>query len=375
MTISIDNVAYATTMFTLLLTAVVVLSMRRSRTKDFFPVSTTQELKGVAMLGVIFSHIGYFLVTDHQFLFPLSVLAGVSVNLFLFLSGYGLTLSSLRKKETVRQFYTNRVLRLMIPFWLVGAALVALDYFVHGITYPWHTLLPAAIGVFTTADLYHDIDSPLWYFTMILFYYVLFPLLFSRKRPWLTAVLLFAASGAVLLTRPPALAGVIGLYAVHIVAFPLGVLTGWLRTNARVAQTALVRTWDTLLHNARGVRGSVYYYGTAALLMWFIGYTALHSGVGSGALVEQTVSILTMGAVLLLFALKNVESRFLYLVGLYSYELYLLHWPIMYRYNFLYGYVPAWIATALYLGLFLALGWVIQQVSNRVYARLRGART
>ncbi len=365
MTISIDISGYATTIFTALLVALVVFSMRRVRAKDFFSVATTQELKGFAVLGVIFSHIGYFLVSDHSFLFPLTIMAGVCVNIFLFLSGYGLTISSSKKDETVGQFYKNRLLKLMIPFWLVLGIFLVADFFVLGISYSWSMVVPALFGIFTSADIYHDLNSPLWYFTLILFYYVLFPFFFSKKRPWVTAVLLFVASSAVLLAQPAWLGNVIDLYAVHCVAFPLGIVVAWLRTDVRVAGSSWVRRWDTILHGTQSTfKDRVQYYGIIAFLVWCIAYTAIHSGIGSGVIIEQAVSLFTMSALLLLFAFKKVESRLLYLFGLYSYELYLLHWPIMYRYDFLYTRAPGWLATLLYLMLFVAIGWVVRQSVN-----------
>src|SRR3989344_1884092 len=60
----------------------------------------TNQLKGLAILMVIFSHIGYFLDSSDKFLYPLSVAGGVGVNIFLLLSGFGLTSSALNKSHS-----------------------------------------------------------------------------------------------------------------------------------------------------------------------------------------------------------------------------------------------------------------------------------
>jgi peptidoglycan/LPS O-acetylase OafA/YrhL len=252
----------------------------------------------------------------------------------------------------------------MIPFWIVSGAFLLTDFFVLGITYPWRTIVAAVFGIFTTADIYRDLNSPLWYFTLILFYYLLFPLLFSKKRPWATALALLALSGSILYIKPVFLSGVIGLYLVHWIAFPLGILAAWLRTDARVVGSSFIRVVQNTL--------TVWYvrYSIVVLLLYLIAYTAIHSGIGSTGLTQQTTSLTTMTAFLLLFAIKKIEFRSFYLFGFYSYELYLLHWPIMYRYDLLYTNVPSWLATVLYLALFIALAWVVRLLSGWVSKRV-----
>ena len=58
------------------------------------------------------------------------------------------------------------------------------------------------------------------------------------------------------------------------------------------------------------------------------------------------------------FIFKKTKFRFLELVGIYSFEIYLLHWPLIGRYDVLYRYLPAWLATFLYLPVLLVLAWL-----------------
>jgi peptidoglycan/LPS O-acetylase OafA/YrhL len=96
MQIEIINASTQNIIFITLFLAVLLRSVKKIQTNHSFTPSTTEELKGIGILAVVFSHIGYFLVNDHRFLFPLSTIAGVGVNLFLFLSGMGLTFSSIK---------------------------------------------------------------------------------------------------------------------------------------------------------------------------------------------------------------------------------------------------------------------------------------
>ena len=73
-------------------------------------------------------------------------------------------------------------------------------------------------------------------------------------------------------------------------------------------------------------------------------------------------SIVTSLLFIALFIIKRFDIKTLYWFGFYSYEIYLFHWPLMYRYDFLYKYLPAWLALALYLVIFIGLGWVFKYV-------------
>lgn len=115
MTISIFNAVTQTAIVQIFLLLALVVSARRTKDSSFFSADTTTELRGLAILMVVFSHIGYFLVNDHQFLVPLSNYAGVSVNLFLILSGYGLVAAALHQPLLIGAFYLKRFVHVYLP--------------------------------------------------------------------------------------------------------------------------------------------------------------------------------------------------------------------------------------------------------------------
>ena len=89
-----NDVASFTTLqlstFVVIAFAILVLftTLKQSTHSDVFPVSVTNELKGLGILTVVFAHFAYMKVTNADFLFPLSIIAGVGVDLFLFMSGF-----------------------------------------------------------------------------------------------------------------------------------------------------------------------------------------------------------------------------------------------------------------------------------------------
>lgn len=356
MQIFIGDGAHQTFFFGMFLIIVILVTLK-SKT-SYTPLSLTQELKGFAILTILFGHIGYFLSENQEFLYPFSIMSGTGVNLFLFLSGYGLTISQLKKSESILTFYSRRFGKLFVPFWIVLGSFLALDFILLGKTYSLQFLLQAPFGIFTHADLFTDFNSPFWYFTFILIYYLLFPLLFNKKRVWLTAFLLYFIIKILTLIDLLPLQHIIGNYEVHMLAFPLGVFIAWFIQTQK-------DTTDYFVDFCKKY-ANILYPLAIAMLPAFIAYFGIHSDVGKLAYIEQRTSLLIMFAIILFFIIKKKEVQFLSLFGLYSYEIYLLHWPLLYRYDILYKNIPGWLATVIYLGLFIILAIGLQKLSSAI---------
>jgi len=369
MLVQINNPLQATEIFSTILFFAICFSAYRREIKEWLPASLSTELKGLAILMIVFSHIGYFLVSDTRFLWPLSTLAGVGVNLFLFLSGYGLAVSQIKRNLSIGQFYSRRLLKLFIPLWLLLAIVLPLDFFILKVNYSWPVIGRAIFGIFIHANLYQDFNSPLWYLTFIIGYYLLFPLVFCQKRPWLTALILAAAGYLLIQVNPQLLGNVIYLYRVHIMAFPLGVGVAWL--VSKIPSSVILLGWF------RGRRAIFYYLLIAAAVALFV-FANINASIGGNYHQEELMSLVAIGALLIIFILKKIKFKLFYWLGVYSYEIYLWHWPLMYRYDIFYRFLPAWLATALYLVLFVGLGWLMSKIAgmiNDLLARPAVSRT
>lgn len=369
--ISIIDPVLSTIVFTALLVCGLLITVRKKTSTRLFPVELTEELKGFAILIIIFSHIGYILSSDHSFLWPLSTMAGVGVNLFLFLSGYGLSLSALKKAPKLKT-YARRILQLFIPLWVVISLYFVLDYFVLHISYTAGYVAHSLAGIFLRADALQDVNSVLWFLSLILFYYLLFPLAFMKKRLWASALIVFVVASAIVWLHLDSLRDVMRFYQVHTAAFPLGILAAWLTTTRATETVAQWRASYTKfrLSNQRGKLWDALLYGvTSLILIGAISYVAINSSVDSTIPKEQTISLLTMFLVIALFIHKRIRFGLLAIFGYVSFEIYLLHWPLISRYDFLYSHVPAWLATALYLVIFVALGWLLKLITNWFLSR------
>lgn len=369
MIISITNPVTQTFIFIAIFVIAILLSLRTKKPDGFFPISTTNELKGLAVLTVIFGHIGYFLISGNLFLFPLSTMSGMGVDLFLFLSGYGLTISAIKKSRTIGNFYKDRLLKLLIPFWLVLGLFFLLDFFILNKTYPAFSIISSFLGFFPTANLYNDINSPLWYFTFILFYYFIFPLVFIKKKPWLSAIIIYLISYIIIYFNFSFISQVKYFYETHYWAFPIGILAGGLLYNMQAIQGKFAN-FILKINNSKLLKVfvSIFYWLLILGLIFVIVY-ASYSGMGRSINMERLVSTLVALAFVLLFLMKKMEIRLFSLLGIYSYEMYLLHWPILYRYDLFFSFLPAWLSMVLYLILFVILGWLLKKISEIVATR------
>lgn len=364
MQINIVDPVLQTQIFTALLVLAIILTVRKKPSKNSFDAQLTNELKGVAILMVMFSHIGYFLATDNRFLFPLSVAAGKGVDIFLFLSGFGLTISALQSSLNIKNFYFKRLKKIFVPMWLVLAVFLLMDAVVLRRFYPTTSVAQNILGFFPSADLYNNVNSPLWYFTLILFYYLLFPLclldFFVRRVPVVSALIMLGLGYFATNLNLPVAPDVLKLYKLHYMAFPLGMLFA---TVLRY-----FRNHPLVLPPLPRVDALFAKLFVIIILTGVFCYLAIHSGVGESLIKEQSISLASLGCLVAVFLLKGFYSRFLTLIGAYSYELYLIHWPLMSRYDFLYTRFPAWLATALYIVILLTLGVALNKLTRQFVA-------
>lgn len=362
MQINVPDPLTQTYLFSLVFFTCLLLSVRKKEAGLSLSKEVTVELKGFAILAIVFSHIGYFLSTDDRFLYPFSILAGAGVNLFLFLSGFGLTVSALKKPLTIFGFYKKRLGRLFIPLWITLCIVVLADLLFLHKSYPARTLIESYLGFFPSADLFSDLDSPLWYFTLIFFYYLIFPLLFWKKSPYLSAPLMLLAAFYLLKEPLPIKEPVINLYKLHFISFPLGVF---------FAQIVYHENLTELKAKAK----KFYYKFNVSLVsipffIFVFFYTSFNSGVGLSKVIEQTISLITTFSAVFLFIITSVKFKFFSFFGKYSYAVYLIHWPILSRYGYLYQVLPAFLATAIYLGIFIVLGVLMEKAQKRIQLKL-----
>jgi peptidoglycan/LPS O-acetylase OafA/YrhL len=377
MKIDIPNPQAETLIIITVLVVILILFAKR-RSNYTFDIGLTEEMKGFAILAIVFSHIGYFLSRDTSFLYPVSILAGVGVNLFLFLSGFGISISQKQKQLSIMQFYRRRFIQLLIPFWIVITLFFVLDVLVLHRSYSIGYILQSYVGFFPDPDIDANINSPLWFFTLIAIYYLTFPIFFQSKLRLITPFLIYLIIKIVLILPLGFSEQNLKLYYLHSLAFPLGIMAALLYKNPefRGIIKSTKQTITLQFHRIQSKWQRIFVHNLLyalfiGLLITTIGYFAINSYVGKGLETELMISNLNMVLIIILFLVKKFEFRVFKLFGKYSYEIYLLHWPILYRYDLIYQHLPASLATLLYLALFIILAYLLQKLSVQIVKSLR----
>ena len=367
-----DDIYQSNLIVIAVLIAVVLFTFKRSKHTDLFPISVTQELKGLGILTVVFAHFAYMLVTNADFLFPLSIIAGVGVDLFLFMSGYGLTVGMLKKPLPIFEFYKRRVIKIFIPFWVALILIFAANAIFLDIHYTVPYMIQSLLGWFPTAEGFDDVNSPFWYITWMMMFYVLFPLVFSTKRPWLSAIIL-AVIATLIGVYNPLNMGDNWLHRLHTVAFSLGIVFAWVLFETKDKENKFVVHLKEFRNKAKFMP-----YVVIALMLGVVVYMSLHTTanhwptltaiLGKGYFVDQLTSIILMFAFIVIFSLKKFDNKFLSIYGLYSFEVYLIHWPLIGRYDIFFDYLPSWAAVIAWLVTFIVVSWLLQKITTPIGA-------
>jgi len=374
-TLTNDIVAFTSVQlstYVIIAVAILVLftTLKESTHKELFPISVTNELKGLGILTVVFAHFAYMKVTNGEFLFPLSIIAGVGVDLFLVMSGFGLTVSMLKKPMRAIDFYKKRVIKVFIPFWIALIIMFIADALFMDKTYSIWYIIKSILGFFPTADGFGDVNSPFWYITWMIMFYLLFPLVFFKDKPWLTALIL-AFIATIIGTFNIFDLGSNWLHRLHTVAFSLGIVIAWLLQVKDGEENKFVKFIKNFRDNSQDIR-----YIIIAIMFVIVFYVSQRTGanswpiltsiLGEGFFVEQLMSILITMAFIVIFILKKVDSKFLTMYGVYSYEVYLIHWPLMAKYDIFFGYLSPWGAVIAWLVTFILVSMLLQRLVTPV---------
>lgn len=192
-----------------------VASLHRSfpRPKDIFFLERSKRripffdvLKGVAILAVIIIHASLFLGTFTE-QFSLSFLEGnehiarlfrFAIPFFLISSGALLTLANL-KRDTLRKFYLNRFLKILVPYAIFSSLATAL--YSTGLQDLFQFLVAASKDILTGQAL-----VPFWFIPLLIQFYLLFPFLWylfivKKMRPSLILLVSFLLSFGFYLLR------------------------------------------------------------------------------------------------------------------------------------------------------------------------------
>jgi peptidoglycan/LPS O-acetylase OafA/YrhL len=270
--------------------------------------ANTEALKGAAILLVVLCHITATLGIGNY------THGDSGVDIFLILSGYGLTLSL--REESFLSFMRRRLMRIAPSYWLAILLIVPLNRWILNDPFNLEDVVTHLLFIHTffKGD-FSSLNIAWWFLGLIVPLYALFyflkPLIKSNKSGLilLISVSITIASYVIIPSETP---GYFSHYLLRIPSFFIGILAG-MRSN------------DV---NAFTEKNNQFWLGISNLLYFFFFITADHAFI----YVPVFGVILTLGFLCLFETVNLFKKAFIWL-GVYSYEIYLLHLNFIQEYN------------------------------------------
>lgn len=343
---------------------VVVATTRKNQSdaKNFLHVPHTDQLRGLAIFFVVLGHLWVHVSRTQAHV----ILSDDAVALFLIISGFGLTISSMREKPRLQEYFSRRIKRVMVPYWIATIVIIFLDYFILGNLLPAGSLLLTFLGVNFKIELLR-LDYVRWFVTFILFWYLLFFLncRTDHRGRFMVSLLVI---GFLLLP--------LNYYIFHFtwyqfLSFPVGcVLAAY---HDRLVTIYQNRRRAFLVTSIL----AILYVLTYKFMMGYEGIKAVVIGKLPNILLTYLSEInslmLSLGIIFVFGYLveKGYKSKLLLLLGRYSYEIFLLHGVFLIKYNPVIrdrGIILLILEFSLLISLVVALSFLTYKASRLRYA-------
>jgi len=300
-----------------------------------------------------------------------------AVGVFIILSGLTLMQSTMRRADAgeiaLGEWYRARFLRLYPMYW-VAHLVYLVSPFVARLEPVDDRIILSLLGLrFIDIQMnFMYLNAAWWYFSMLLQFYVIFPLLFWTARrvgPW-WFLLIGCAAGffaryVLLVLWPQNGLWVLGGFAIcRLPEFALGMsLAMW------YAQSHARLEWF-LLRGAGFVVGLILYPAALQLYHGLYDYIFVDFATGACCMLE----IVGIAGLISLF---QTPSKLFGLVGLYSYGLYLTHQPYVIWLGLRIREVPIWMFLLICIPTLAVLsvwGMLLEKGTNALVNRLVSAR-
>lgn len=308
---------------------VIALVFTKKKPTTFLDHTQTNELKGLAMMMVVTGHLWVHVTQERASL----IFGGTAVSLFLILSGFGLTLSVKKTPVTLKKFIFQRLSRMMIPYWIITGIILLLDYLILNKIYSLQSISTTLAGINIDREI-RDLDYTRWFISLLLMQYIVF-FVANRFLPHFKAVLsLFIVAGFLMILKYYDLFVLGSLH--NIIAFPIGCLLAYYFKDVT----------QFIFHKGNHLK-LIILLVSSLILIWYIlsiygnvnNFPAKVVRIGLAnlkPLLTCSLAMLVIGSI----GRLGFVSGFLSFSGIIALEIYLIHGPLLIKYNPIFGFFP-----------------------------------
>lgn len=279
---------------------------------DGLAKANTETLKGLAILIIVLHHLTQGL-NDPAYMQPFLGLDYLGIAMFFFFSGYGLSISGMRRGSYLQGFFSRRISRVWIPYLLANILAVGIAVLGYGMPYDAGEIAVYVLGI-------RFIDGVAWFINAVTFFYLLFYVCFR----WLSVRKAIAALfiGAL-------------LYAVILHWFHFG--ANWINSALAFPMGVWVaHDKERIFHWARRHFAAVLGVSFIVTLLLYVAgvypdFAGIHRKLFIGGAQLMAMTSFTFFLTMLLCRVQFHAKYMMYIGGI-SYEIYLVHMKVRYVY-------------------------------------------
>ena len=267
--------------------------------RDFLSKSNSDAVKAICAIGVVMHHITNE-IDCGILLFPFQTVGFLCVAIFFFYAGYGLIYSVNHKEEYIKHFFSNRILKVIVPYFL-AVIVYAIYYYGFG-----HFFDPSLLFKQFFGQVPFVRNS--WFVIVLLYFYFIFWIVFKFIKSKNIAFVVFLS-----ITMLCSMCVYFPHWSPTIIAFPFGTIVAYYK-NA-FEKFFLRYSWFLLISS----------FCFFIILM----YIRTKSSGTPKIFLSMICSIVIVIAILSLLTKINLGNSCLSFISKISFEVYLYHGLLM----------------------------------------------
>lgn len=289
-------------MYILLVLYIALFLLSLKKGEEILSINNTKIIKGFCALNVLLSHLALNVYNISAF-YPFKFLGNISVGIFLFLSGYGLSKSLQKRKNITFKYIFDKIVKIVLPYIIVIIILYFSLY-----------LKEMSILNYLKLIFLGKIIGPFWYMSLLIILYILFFIIYqkgitNKRNTFFTIITIIYVVIACIFN-------ITSHWFVSVLCFPLGLLysTNEKKTNINIFRYKLIIILLFII--------------TFGLKNIFAYLSIFNFAILDNIL--QIINCLTVCFCVIIFLSKvSLKCKIMEYIGSISYYIYLLHPVIM----------------------------------------------